>query len=96
MPAGIQEDHAHELHHRHCHPVSTRIVVSRVLFARPPRRPTLSPKEVYSFGVTEPEAQLDWDIDAARGLIAARPRTAQRLEQNWLESWLGERTHHHT
>src|SRR5207302_1733467 len=52
----------------------------------------LSPKEVYSFGVTEPEAQLDWDVDAARGLIAACPRTAQRLEPNWLECWLGERT----
>src|SRR5712692_10288994 len=42
--------------------------------------------EVYSFGGTEPEAQLDWDVDAARGLIAARPRTAQRLDPNWLES----------
>jgi len=52
----------------------------------------LSPNEVYSFGVTEPEAQLDWDVDAARRLIAARPRTAQRLDLNWLESWLGERT----
>src|SRR5712692_2486134 len=46
----------------------------------------LSPKEVYSFGVTEPEAQLDWDVDGARRLIAARPRTAQRLDPNWLES----------
>ncbi len=52
----------------------------------------LSPKEVYSFGVTEPQAQLDWDVDAARGLIAASPRTVQRLEPNWLNSWLAERT----
>ncbi len=52
----------------------------------------LSPKEVYSFGVTQPEAQLDWDVDEARVLIAARPRTAQRLDPNWLESWLAERT----
>jgi len=52
----------------------------------------LSPKEVYSFGVTEPQAQLDWDVDAARALIAANPRTAQRLDPNWLASWLAERT----
>jgi len=52
----------------------------------------LSPKEVYSFGVTEPQAQLDWDVDAARALIASYPRTAQRLDPNWLASWLAERT----
>jgi len=52
----------------------------------------LSPKEVYSFGVTEPEAQLDWDVDAARALIASYPRTAQRLDPNWLKCWLSERT----
>lgn len=48
----------------------------------------VSHKEVYSFGVTEPQAQLDWDVDAARALIAANPRTAQRLDP----SWLAERT----
>jgi len=52
----------------------------------------LSPNEVYSFGVTEPQADFDWDVDAARALIAANPRTAQRLDPNWLESWLAERT----
>ena len=52
----------------------------------------VAPGEVYSFGITEPQAQLDWDVDAARALIAARPRTAQRLDANWLESWLAERT----
>ena len=44
----------------------------------------LSPREVYSFGLTEPPSQLDWDVDAARALIAARPRTAHRLEPFWL------------
>ena len=54
--------------------------------------PFLAPGEVYSFGITEPQAQLDWDVDAARALIDARPRTAQRLNANWLASWLAERT----
>ena len=52
----------------------------------------LTPGEVYSYGITEPQAQLDWDVDAARALIADRPRAAQRLETNWLERWLTERT----
>ena len=52
----------------------------------------LSPGEVYSFGVTEPAAQLDWDVDRARRLIAARPRIAQRLDPAWVMQWLTERT----
>jgi len=52
----------------------------------------LSPREVYSFGLTEPPSQLDWNVDAARALIAARPRVAQRLDRAWLKSWLAERT----
>ena len=52
----------------------------------------MAPGEVYSYGITQPQAQLDWDVDAARALISNRPRTAQRLETNWLESWLTERT----
>ena len=52
----------------------------------------LAPGEVYSYGTTEPQAKLDWDVDAARALVAERPRTAQRLDTNWLESWLNERT----
>ena len=53
---------------------------------------SLGPKEVYSFGVSVLQAQLDWDVDAARALIAARPRTAQRLDPSWLRHWLTERT----
>jgi len=53
---------------------------------------SLSPGEVYSFGVTEPPAQLDWDVDSARALITARPRTAQRLDPGWLKRWLTERS----
>ena len=53
---------------------------------------SLSPGEVCSFGVTERHAQLDWDIDAARALIAARPRTAQRLDPSWLGHWLTKRS----
>ena len=52
----------------------------------------LSPREVYSFGLTEHQRQLDWDVDAARALIAARPRTAQPLDPAWLTTWLLERT----
>jgi hypothetical protein len=54
---------------------------------------SLGPAEVYSFGVAEQHAQLDWDVDAARALIAARPRTAQRLDPTWLGRWLTERSH---
>lgn len=53
---------------------------------------SLGPKEIYSFGVSELQAQLDWDVDAARALIAARPRTAQRLDPHWLQCWLTERS----
>ena len=42
--------------------------------------------------MTEPQSQLDWDVDAARALIAARPRTAQRVDPVWLSTWLTERT----
>ena len=52
----------------------------------------LSPGEVYSFGVAEPPAQLDWDIDRARRLIAERPRVAQRVDPAWLMYWLAART----
>src|SRR5687767_14399104 len=52
----------------------------------------LSPREVYSYGVPEPPCQFDWDVDAARALIAARPRVAQRLDAGWLRTWLSERT----
>src|SRR5438270_6890687 len=48
--------------------------------------------EVYSFGVVEPPAQLDWDIDSARRLIAERPRAAQRVDLAWLLQWLANRT----
>ena len=41
----------------------------------------LSPKEVYSFGVTEPEAQLDWDVDAARKLRDRKDCWAFRLSE---------------
>ncbi len=52
----------------------------------------LLPREVYSFGMTEPYRQLDWNVDAARALVVARPRTALRLDSSWLRSWLAERT----
>ena len=52
----------------------------------------LSLREVYSFGITEPQSQLDWDVDAARAFISARPRAPQRLDPVWLERWLTDRT----
>jgi hypothetical protein len=52
----------------------------------------LLPGEVYSFGVAEPPAQLDWDIDCARRLISERPRAAQRVHPEWLAEWLARRT----
>jgi hypothetical protein len=39
---------------------------------------SLAPGEVYSCGIAEPQAQLDWDVDAARAL------THQRVE------WMGD------
>ena len=33
-------------------------------------------------------AQLDWDIAAARTLIATRPRAPRRLDRDWLAFWL--------
>jgi hypothetical protein len=52
----------------------------------------LSPGEVYSFGINDPPAQLDWKVDAARNLIALRPRVAQRIDPEWLRTWLAQRT----
>ena len=37
---------------------------------------SLFPAEVYSFGVTKPQAQLDWDVDAARALVSRCHRVA--------------------
>jgi len=48
--------------------------------------------EIYSFGLTQPVSHLDWDIDAARALVAARPRAAVELDLDWLEHWLTRRT----
>ena len=48
--------------------------------------------EVYSFGVAEPPAQLDWDIHCARRLISERPRARQRVDPAWLVQWLATRT----
>jgi hypothetical protein len=50
-----------------------------------------SASEVYTFGIAEPRTELDWDIDRARVIIAARPRTPLRLEPEWLQTWLRER-----
>jgi len=50
------------------------------------------PREVFSFGVTRPQARLEWDVDAARALIRARPRIAQPLDPTWLRIWLAERS----
>jgi hypothetical protein len=48
--------------------------------------------EVYSFFLTQPVSQLDWDIDAARALVATRPRRPLRLDPEWIAHWLVERT----
>lgn len=52
------------------------------------------PGEVYSFGVTDPPARFDWDVDAARALIAAKPRSPQRLASDWLRDWIENRSAH--
>lgn len=49
-------------------------------------------REVYSFGLVDPASQLDWDIVAARALVAARPRSPQRVESEWLRHWLSVRS----
>ena len=48
--------------------------------------------EVYSFFLTQPVSQLDWDVEAARALVAARPRRAIVLDPDWIRQWLAERT----
>ncbi len=48
--------------------------------------------EVYSFEMTNPTSQLDWDIAQARALIGARPRAPRRLDGIWLQTWLAQRT----
>lgn len=52
----------------------------------------LSPSGVYSFGVAEPPAEIDWDIDCARRLISECPRPPQRVDLAWLVQWLTTRT----
>jgi len=52
----------------------------------------LSPREVYSFGLAYRQVRLDWDVDAARALIAARLRTPYLLDPEWLKTWLTQRT----
>jgi hypothetical protein len=51
----------------------------------------LPPGETYTFGVTEPRAEYRWDVDAARALLAARPRAARQIVRAWLATWLRER-----
>ena len=53
----------------------------------------LTVPETYTFGITDPRAELEWDIDAARRLIAARPRMPHQLDPAWLLPWLVERSH---
>ena len=48
--------------------------------------------ETYTFGIAQPSAELEWDVEAARALIQARPRAAQLLDPAWLLSWLVERS----
>jgi hypothetical protein len=52
----------------------------------------LSVPETYTFGITEPSAELEWNVDMARALIRARPRAAQLLDPAWLLPWLVERS----
>jgi hypothetical protein len=49
--------------------------------------------ETYTFGITQPDAELAWDVDAARRLIVARPRGPHLLDPTWLLPWLVERSH---
>src|SRR4030095_10018830 len=54
----------------------------------------LAHREVYSFSLTGPPSQLDWDVATARALIAARPRTPRRLDSSWLAVWLQDRSNY--
>ena len=65
-----------------------------VLFPRALATFPLAQSEVYSFVLTEPSGQLDWDIAAARRLIAVRRRTPRRLDTTWLAVWLSQRSHY--
>ena len=48
--------------------------------------------ETYTFGVTEPDAELEWDVAAARRFIQDRPRAAILLDPAWLLPWVVERS----
>ena len=48
--------------------------------------------ETYTFGISQPSAELEWDVESARALIQARPRAAQLLDPAWLLHWLVERS----
>ena len=52
----------------------------------------LAVPETYTFGVTEPPSELEWDVVAARRLIQARPRSTLLLDPAWLLPWLVERS----
>src|SRR5262245_5773939 len=53
----------------------------------------LAVPETYTFGTTDPQAELEWAVDAARRIIAARTRAPDQLDPAWLLPWLVERSH---
>ncbi len=47
--------------------------------------------ETYTFSLTQPESELNWDIPSARELLAERPRQPTRLDPAALAGWLRSR-----
>src|SRR3954454_7885357 len=54
--------------------------------------PVVTP-ETYAFCLNDADQELEWDVDAARRLLAACPRAPYQLDPVWLLPWLVERSH---
>jgi hypothetical protein len=50
------------------------------------------PCEIFSFGLLNPPVRFDWNVDAARHLITARPRPSRQIDTVWLRDWLETRS----
>ncbi len=56
----------------------------------PPGRQTLF-RESFTFQFHNPNAELVWDVEQARAILAAHPRLPILVNSEWLKAWLGEK-----
>jgi hypothetical protein len=53
----------------------------------PPRRQALF-RESFTYQFVNPNAELVWDMEQARAILAKHPRDPQLVDPDWLASWL--------